>query len=118
MLAPGLVEVAPQLGLIGHREARAVDEPDAMPEPSRVAGGVKSERGGGLLQEPVRLTSLLRRTPVVMGSFEGRHHRSVTGVEHDAMARWQGADPMHRPTTGGAADRRLWGARRGEIAPQ
>ena len=52
-LATGLAEVALQFGYVGHGEARAIDQPDPMTEPTRSVGGSGSERGGGLLEEPL-----------------------------------------------------------------
>ena len=53
LLAPGLAEVTLQLGPVGHREARAVDDPDPVAEPSRAARGGGPEGPGGGLQESV-----------------------------------------------------------------
>ena len=53
LLATGLAEVTLQLGHVGHREARPVNDPDPVPEPSRTGRVGGSEGGGGRLQERV-----------------------------------------------------------------
>ena len=53
-LVAGLAEVALQLGVVGHREAGAVDEPDPMARASAIRRRWRLADGGGdLLEEPV-----------------------------------------------------------------